>query len=178
MTTPTAAATPEELAAKLRADQDAIDDLAQSLRGAGIKHIRKVLAAIREAQAAQIAELTAESERLKEALESDDDMLLRELSVVSQDYVDMKARATQAEAALSASQERERVMREALTSDVVAAALQEAWDDFCADANAFPHCFTILPGKRLMANFQISNFASFVALALTAAIQPKEPANG
>ena len=56
--------------------------------------------------------------------------------------------------------------------DLLADAMQAAWDEFCADTGCIPDCFTIHgpATTRVSANFRYGNFASFVADRLAAAV--------
>lgn len=62
------------------------------------------------------------------------------------------------------------------TRDEIVMALQDAWNDFCDDAKAFPDCFTITRGPKLWADFQKGNFAQMVADALTPFLTARESA--
>lgn len=135
-TTPTAA-TPEELAKKL----DHMSDISLLYSPNDAVDLAEEASAMIRAQAAQIAELTAERDAILSSL-SEEDAERLERDKISRDnlrildyiadkiglphdveldesnfctwFAPLEARATQAEAALAASQERERVMREAL----------------------------------------------------------------
>lgn len=58
-----------------------------------------------------------------------------------------------------------------LSPGSVAAAMQRAWNDFCADSGNYPECFTVR-GKELSADFSAGNFARFVARELKAQPAP------
>lgn len=59
----------------------------------------------------------------------------------------------------------------------VEAAMQDAWNDFCDDAGAYPDCF-IRDGRKLMADFSIGNFALGVAINLQAALSTQQVPKG
>lgn len=175
----TAHDTPESVAARLRLCATEARDEILGREEVVINQAADLIEAqdaTNRAQAAEIARL--------EGVEAERDMVLRELAVTTEEFVALKAEAERLDALLTAASknldgalaaydasdaDRQR-MRETLTDEVVTVALQDAWDDYCGDANAFPHCFTILPRRRLMADFRISNFAGFVGLALRAAL--------
>lgn len=75
------------------------------------------------------------------------------------------AEITKLTAALADAEARGRLAAE-FTTKQVADALQAAWDDWGADTQHFPDCFSIARGPKLSANFQISNFAWHVAIEL------------
>ena len=52
-----------------------------------------------------------------------------------------------------------------ITNEMIAEAMQTAWNDFCTDAKAFPDCFKIKKGK-LSADFNKGNFSSMVTSRL------------
>lgn len=58
----------------------------------------------------------------------------------------------------------------AVTHEMVAAAMQEAWDEFGSDTGCFPDCFRLTRGPKLWANFQTGNFALMVTNHLNAAL--------
>lgn len=51
------------------------------------------------------------------------------------------------------------------TADQIAEAMQDAWNNFCADAQAHPDCF-YREGRQLFADFQRGTYASQVARQL------------
>lgn len=61
--------------------------------------------------------------------------------------------------------------RHTISGKDIAAALQEAWDDWGADTSCFPECFSITRGPKLWANFAVSNFAQHVADALNSRLE-------
>ena len=52
-----------------------------------------------------------------------------------------------------------------ITNEMIAEAMQTAWNDFCTDAKAFPDCFKIKKGK-LSADFSKGNFSLMVTSRL------------
>lgn len=72
---------------------------------------------------------------------------------------------------------REAVGRVKLTDDIVRTALQDAWDDYCSDAQAFPDCFRIERGPKLYADFdRCPNFILSIRLTLEAGLLAAQPA--
>lgn len=54
-----------------------------------------------------------------------------------------------------------------ISPDTVRAALQEAWDDWCADTATYPDCFIVSRGPRLAADFgQCPNFTASIAMEI------------
>lgn len=76
------------------------------------------------------------------------------------------------EEALAAARAASPAAESVLTDDIIRAALQEAWNDYCDDAQAFPDCFRIERGPKLFADFsRCSNFILSVRLSLEAALR-------
>lgn len=48
------------------------------------------------------------------------------------------------------------------TEKQIAEAMQDAWNEFCADAQAHPDCF-YREGKKLFADFSLGNYALMVS---------------
>lgn len=59
--------------------------------------------------------------------------------------------------------------RPPLSEDTVRNALQEAWDDWCADTNSYPDCFIVSRGPHLTFDAgRCGNFISSVTMELNA----------
>lgn len=64
--------------------------------------------------------------------------------------------------------------RASVTHEQMAAAMQEAWDEFARDTGCRPDCFWT-KGRQHWADFSRGNFARMAADALNAALAPPSP---